>query len=83
MGIFFQLGKSPNWLALTSLVGYIVGFGLAMGPVPWLVMGEIFPANIRGLAASGATLLNWVLAFLITQFFTQVRYPTYSAVLLS
>ena len=59
LAAFYFNGKEPTWLALVSLVGYIVAFSLGMGPVPWLFMGEIFPAHARAPACSAATLVNW------------------------
>ena len=35
-------------------------------------MGEIFPAHVRALAASVATLLNWTLSFLVTETFASL-----------
>jgi hypothetical protein len=57
-GFYFN-GKQPAWLALVSLLGFIASFSVGMGPVPWLFLGEIFPAHARASACSLATLVNW------------------------
>jgi len=45
---------------------YIVAFAVSWGPVMWVLLGEMFPNEIRGaaLAISGAT--NWVSNFIVT-----------------
>jgi len=45
---------------------YIVAFGVSWGPVMWVLLGEMFPNQLRGaaLAISGAT--NWVANFVVT-----------------
>jgi MFS family permease len=69
LAAFFVNGKRPAWLALSSLLAYIVSFSLGMGPVPWLFMGEIFPANVRAQACSLATVVNWSTSFAISYLF--------------
>ncbi len=34
-------------------------FAFSMGPVPWLMIAEIFPLRVRGRAASIASTANW------------------------
>lgn len=56
-------------LGILSVVGVmlmIISFSLGMGPVPWLIMSEILPVKIKGLAGSVATLLNWMSSWIIT-----------------
>lgn len=73
MGAFHANHEQPSWLALASLIGYIVAFSLGLGAIPWLIMGEIFPNDVRALASSVATLLNWTLSFIITETFDTIR----------
>ncbi|XP_067868514.1 solute carrier family 2, facilitated glucose transporter member 8 isoform X2 [Heterodontus francisci] len=47
----------------------ISGFALGCGPIPWLVMSEIFPVRARGLASGACVIANWLTAFLVTKEF--------------
>ncbi|OXB67053.1 hypothetical protein ASZ78_005626 [Callipepla squamata] len=51
------------------LLFVIIGFALGWGPVPWLVMSEIFPLKARGISSGACVLTNWVMAFLVTKEF--------------
>ena len=42
-------GTTPGWIPLIALVVYVVSFSTGFGPIPWLMMGEIFPSRIRGI----------------------------------
>lgn len=55
------------WLCWAQV--YIAAFSLGMGAVPWIIMSEIFPVHVRGLAGSVATLVNWTASFTVTQTF--------------
>ncbi|XWS46759.1 hypothetical protein CRYUN_Cryun14cG0095500 [Craigia yunnanensis] len=56
-------------LAVTGILLYIGSFSVGMGAVPWVVMSEIFPINIKGLAGSLATLVNWFGAWAVSYTF--------------
>lgn len=53
-------------LSAVGVVGMIIAFSLGMGPIPWLIMSEILPVNIKSLAGSTATLANWFFAWVVT-----------------
>lgn len=61
--------NSYGWVPLASLVVYVLAFSLGFGPIPWLMMGEILPAKIRGPAASISTAFNWLCTFFVTKLF--------------
>jgi len=62
---YFQFFRGP-WL-LICILGYIACFASSLGPVPWVIMAEIFPTRNRGVAMSFATVVLWVGVLLITQ----------------
>ncbi|GAB4839417.1 hypothetical protein Ancab_028940 [Ancistrocladus abbreviatus] len=53
-------------LAVVGVVVMVVSFSLGMGPIPWVIMSEILPVTIKGLAGSTATLFNWFGAWVVT-----------------
>lgn len=48
-----------KWVLLFSSVLYIGGFAISFGPIAWLMIAEMFPLRIRGLASSLATATIW------------------------
>lgn len=78
LGTYFYLRHTGvdvsayGWLPLASFVIYVLGFSLGFGPIPWLMLGEILPAKIRGSAASVATAFNWACTFLVTKTFVDI-----------
>ncbi|KAJ6808871.1 sugar transporter ERD6-like 16 [Iris pallida] len=74
-GISFYLkgqGIYIQWvptLALSGILVYIGSFSVGMGAVPWVMMSEIFPINIKGIAGSLVTLVNWSGSWLMTYAF--------------
>ena len=45
---------------------------MGWGPIPWLLMSEIFPLHVKGLATGVCVLTNWLMAFLVTKEFSSV-----------
>ncbi|XP_057967551.1 sugar transporter ERD6-like 6 isoform X1 [Malania oleifera] len=61
-----HLYKVLGILSVVGLVAMVITFSLGLGAIPWLMMSEIFPVNIKGLAGSLATLANWLSSWLVT-----------------
>uniref|UniRef100_A0A0D6QXN1 Major facilitator superfamily (MFS) profile domain-containing protein n=1 Tax=Araucaria cunninghamii TaxID=56994 RepID=A0A0D6QXN1_ARACU len=53
-------------MALIGLLVYIIAFSLGLGAIPWIIMSEILPPNVKGVAGSIATLANWLSSWAVT-----------------
>ncbi|KAH9683156.1 Sugar transporter ERD6-like 16 [Citrus sinensis] len=56
-------------LAVGGILIYIAFFSIGFGAVPWVIMSEIFPINIKGVAGSLVVLVNWSGAWAVSYTF--------------
>uniref|UniRef100_A0ABI7XFU2 Solute carrier family 2, facilitated glucose transporter member 12 n=1 Tax=Felis catus TaxID=9685 RepID=A0ABI7XFU2_FELCA len=61
-----------KWLSLASLLVYVAAFSIGLGPMPWLLLSEIFPAGIRGRAMALTSSMNWGINLIISLTFLTV-----------
>ncbi|KAG7645606.1 Major facilitator superfamily domain [Arabidopsis thaliana x Arabidopsis arenosa] len=45
--------------------GYVSSFGIGLGGLPWVIMSEIFPVNVKITAGSLVTMSNWFFNWII------------------
>ena len=64
-----QLPGNMGVLALVAANAYVVFFNLSWGPVMWVMLGEMFPNQIRGSGLAVAGLFQWSANFLVTMTF--------------
>lgn len=62
-----------SYLAVVGMALFTIGFSIGWGPIPWLMMGELFPLKVRGILSGVATAVNWLFAFIITMAFGQYQ----------
>lgn len=79
LGVYFYLKDETetdlepvSWLPVVCLVLYIITYNCGFGPLPWTVMGEIFPTNVRSVASATTSSICWFFGFILTKFFGQV-----------
>ena len=63
---YFEISSGP--LLLVFILGFIASFASSLGPIPWVLISEIFPTKTRGIAMSFAVLTLWIGVVLVTQF---------------
>lgn len=81
LGVYFFLQQRDGqaavddigWLPVSCLCVFIIMFSIGFGPVPWLMMGELFAADVKGVAGSIAGTTNWLLAFVVTKTFVNLK----------
>jgi len=69
MGMFFYFEITIGPLLLLFILGFIASFASSLGPIPWVLISEIFPTKTRGTAMSFSIVILWLGVVLITQFF--------------
>jgi MFS transporter, SP family, sugar:H+ symporter len=66
-----SLTLGGNWgpVALVAANLYVIFFNVSWGPVMWVMLGEMFPNQIRGSGLAVSGLAQWVSNFGITMMF--------------
>jgi len=63
VGVLFAMGST---LIIIPLLCYVASFAFSYGPMVWVIISEIFPTRIRGLAVSIGSFSLMVTGFFIT-----------------
>ena len=63
VGVLFAMGSQ---YVIIPLLMYVASFAFSFGPIVWVIISEIFPTRIRGLAVSLGSFSLMVTGFLIT-----------------
>lgn len=58
-----------KWVTVGSLVIYIICFAMSLGPIGWILVSEVFPLRIRGVAMSICTVSNFAFNFFVVSSF--------------
>lgn len=83
LAIFFSLKERKvisedaatdiGFIPVISLCVFIIVFSLGYGPIPWMISSELFPAEVKSMASSAAGTFNWLLAFIITLVYKDLK----------
>ncbi|XP_018573241.1 facilitated trehalose transporter Tret1-like [Anoplophora glabripennis] len=80
LGVFFYIQDSTEystdsimWVPIFSLIFFIVSFNLGLGCIPWTLCSELFPNNVKHIAASSVSSVCWITSFLVTKFFNDMN----------
>ena len=69
LGLVFHLELTAGPWVLVFILSYIASFSASLGPIPWVMISEIFPTKTRGVAMSMSVLILWIAVYVVTQFF--------------
>lgn len=78
-GMYFYLQDETDtdvsslaWLPTTALALYLIMAPLGITTVIFVILGEIFPSNIKGIAISAFTVYGGSLSFFVSKFFAPI-----------
>jgi MFS transporter, SP family, galactose:H+ symporter len=67
LGLLFNTQRGVSgWAAVVTLMAYVAFFAISLGPIFWLLISEIYPLQIRGLAEGTAAATNWIFNLLVS-----------------
>jgi hypothetical protein len=63
-----------GWWPITALVGYILTSTVGFLTLPWAMIGEVFPARIRGPACGVTTCLAYLFSFVALKLYPAMKH---------
>lgn len=57
--------KMNSVLVLIGILGFVASFAISLGPVMWVLLSELFPNHVRGLAISFVGFINSAVSFTV------------------
>ena len=72
--ITYYLGSTASdWIPLICVLIFVASFSLGPNPISWLLVGEMFPLEYRGLGSSLTTAFSYVCAFVGVKTFIDLQ----------
>lgn len=75
-GIYFYLEKNTtvelahlNYVPVIALIAFIISYSIGMGTIPVLMLGELFPTNVKAFAICLADIYFSIIAAVVSKFF--------------
>lgn len=73
MGYYFYMierdANSANgmtWIPVGTMAILIIGFSLGLGPLPWMLSGEVLSPEMKSIGTAAAVTTNWLCVTLVT-----------------
>ncbi len=66
--VFYFEPANAGILLIIAIAGFTAAFCVSMGPIPWIMIPEIFPNHLRAKAVGIATIFLWGANWAIGQF---------------
>ena len=81
LALSFQLnqtsdGKLPKSVGITAsaaLILFMAFFEISLGPVLWLLLSELYPLQVKGVAMSVGSFTCWLMTYVVTQAFPPMQ----------
>ncbi|XP_045103188.1 facilitated trehalose transporter Tret1-like isoform X2 [Portunus trituberculatus] len=74
IGSIFLLWDIPgsSWVPVMAVICFVLGYGFGVGPIPWVLLGELLPTPIRVVGACICTCLYATMEVIVGLCFPQM-----------
>lgn len=62
-----------GYIPLIGLILFYMGYALGLGPIPWMILSEIFPQELKSLGSSVANFVSWISSFIVVKLFLVIE----------
>uniref|UniRef100_A0A0P4W5I2 Major facilitator superfamily (MFS) profile domain-containing protein n=1 Tax=Scylla olivacea TaxID=85551 RepID=A0A0P4W5I2_SCYOL len=69
--LFWDIPGS-SWVPVMAVVSFVLGYGFGVGPIPWVLLGELLPTPIRVVGASICTCMYAAMEVIVGLCFPQM-----------
>merc|ERR1712107_443850 len=67
LALVFQLPEAlEGWLSLVAILLFRIFFSISLGPLPYIITAEVFPAGFRASGVSLCWAMNWFANFIVS-----------------
>ncbi|KAI4461914.1 sugar transporter-like [Holotrichia oblita] len=79
LGLYYSLQEIGHdvgriyWVPITALLVFVISYSIGFAPVPWMVMAEILPGNIKPIASSIIASIVHLVLFVIVFTHNELR----------
>ncbi|XP_022185512.1 facilitated trehalose transporter Tret1-2 homolog isoform X1 [Nilaparvata lugens] len=65
----YQMDYQMRCIPLLAVCLVVLFFTIGLGPVPWFMIPELLPEDVKGMALSATVAYKWVITFLVIKMF--------------
>jgi len=62
-----------GYLSVGCVLLFVIFFEIGLGPIPWLLIAEIFPSEVSATAMTATCALNWICNFIVGLTFPSIN----------
>lgn len=73
LGIFLFLEiEEPTWVPLACVIAFVIGYGLGLGTIPGVLVGELLPSPVRSLGSAVVIFSSFLAHFAVNFVFLKM-----------
>jgi sugar porter (SP) family MFS transporter len=71
LSLAFSLEPSPSTdtFLLTTMALFLIAYGFGLGTIPWIIIAEIYPIDVRAVAVGQCIVMTWLSNFVVAAVF--------------